>query len=97
MATYLELTELHDNADLLKRVCAGIAVAAEQIRTEDPATANHEVRLSWAKVALRNVDGMGRQMMWVLLAQNAAYTVPQIEGSSDAQILAAVFDAIDLF
>ena len=97
MATYIELYNLSGNANLVQKVCAAVAIAAEDIRTEDESTVNHEARLQWARSALQNVDGMARQMMWVLMAQNSNATAVQIENATDAAIQNAVNNAIALF
>lgn len=97
MATYLELYSLSGNMEIIKRVCAAVAIAAEDIRTEDASTVNHEARVQWARGALNNVDGMARQMMWVLMAQNSNATATQIENASDSAIQNAVNNAIALF
>ena len=96
MATYQELHELTHNAALLARVMTAVAVAAETIRSEDPATTNHVERVRWAQQALRNVDGTARGLMWIVMAQNRQFTVAQIEGASDAALQAAVNGAIQL-
>lgn len=97
MATYSELYLLSGNMNLIQKVCAAVAIAAEDIRTEDESTVNHEARLQWARGALNNVDGMARQMMWVLMAQNSNATADQIENATDAAIQNAVNNAIALF
>ena len=96
MATYSELHSLHANVNLLNKVMAAVAILAEEIRTEDVATPNHDNRMYWAKAALRNVDGTARQLMWVLIAQNKDFAVAQIEGATDAAIQSAVNDAVTL-
>lgn len=97
MATYTELYSFSSDPKLIQKVCAAIAIAIEDIRTEAPSTANHEARLNWARYALTNVDGMARQMMWALMAQNNNATASQIENSSDTAIQNAVNNAIALF
>jgi hypothetical protein len=96
MASYSELCDLTSDPALLKRVMTAVAVAAETIRAEDPATANHQSRVAWAKLALRNVDGAARGLMWILAAQNKALDVTQIQGATDVAIQNAVDSAIEL-
>jgi hypothetical protein len=96
MATYAELYELTNDRALLDKVMIAVAIACETIRAEDPATTDHDKRVAWAKRAITNVDGVSRNMMWVLLAQNQAFTVAQISGASDATIQAAVDSIVGL-
>jgi hypothetical protein len=96
MATYAELHSLIHNAEILNRIMAAVAILAEEIRTELPATANHAERMAWAKRALTNVDGTARGLMWIVMAQNKSFTVAQIEGASDAALQSAVDSAVQL-
>jgi hypothetical protein len=96
MATYQEMHDLTHNTALLNRVMAAVAVLAEAIRGEAPATANHAERMRWAQQALRNVDGTARSLMWIVIAQNRAATAAQIEGASDAAVQTAVNSAVEL-
>ena len=97
MATYMEIHTLASNSDLIAKVTSAIAIAAENIRTEDVGTPNHDQRIAWAKRALLNPDGEARKLMWILLAQNASLTQAQILGADDAGIQSAVNNAIQLF
>lgn len=96
MATYSELYLLTENTLLFQKVCSAVAVACDTIRTEDPATQNHDNRVLWAKRAITNVDGVARNFMWALLAQYADQDVTVIENATDAQIQAAVDNTIGL-
>lgn len=97
MATYDELYQLHVDYSLIGKVSTAIAIAAEAIRIEDPATINHDLRLKWALLALNNVSGMAHKMMWILLAQNASFTIEQIQNASDVNIQNAVNSAVEIF
>lgn len=96
MATYEELHDLTTNIPLLNKVMTAVAILAETIRVESAGTTDHAKREAWAKSTLGNVDGMARSLMWVLLAQNAAFTKENIEGASDATIQTAVDSAVEL-
>jgi hypothetical protein len=96
MATYQELHALTHNAEILNRIMAAVAILADEIRTELPATANHAERMAWAKRALTNVDGTARGLMWVVMAQNRTFTVAQIDGATDAALQTAVNSAVEL-
>lgn len=96
MATYQEMFDLTHNQALLQRVMAAVAVLAEAIRSEAPATPNHAERMRWAQAALRNVDGTARSLMWVVIAQSRQFTAAQIEGATDAAVQSAVNSAVEL-
>jgi hypothetical protein len=96
MAIYSDLATLVYDDALIARVSVAIAIAAETIRAEDPATPDHDLRKSWARRTLVNVDGMARQMLWVLIAQNKDATLAQIAGATDAAVQNAVDTAIEL-
>lgn len=101
MATYSELYDLHADMTLLKKVCAAVAIACDTIRTETVGTTQEEIdlhtrRVVWARQAIRNVDGTARNIMWALLAQYENATTGQITGATDAQILTAVLNTVDL-
>ena len=96
MASYMELRNLF-SSDIKNKVEVACIVAAEAIRSEDPATTNHANRLLWAKAAFANPGGMSNQMLMALLAANKDATVAQITGASDAAIQAKVDAAVDVF
>ena len=96
MATYLELHGLRADSDLRYRVQVATWIAAEAIRVEDPATANHTNRVIWAKQVLGFADQHAEQMLCAVLAANHGLTVAQITGASDAAIQSAVNAAVDL-
>ena len=97
MPSYAEIYNLASNSDLIAKVTSAIAIAAEEIRTEDIATTNHDARVRWAKRGLLNPDGEARKFMWILLAQNAGLTQAQILNAADTAIQTAVDNAIELF
>lgn len=100
MASYTEIKEIvgGPQGDVLKsKIEVAMAVAAETIRNEDGATNNHANRLIWAKEALNNPGQKAREMLWALLAQNAASDVSTIVGASDAAIQINVDAAVDIF
>ncbi len=96
MATYLELYDLQNDNELLHTIAVAVAVAAEAVRTEDAATANHAARLVWAREAFANPVSVGRQALWAVLAVNKDNTVAHILGATDAQVQTAVDDVVDL-
>ena len=97
MATYTELYDLRSNSALRNKIAIACIVAAEAIRTEAGATANHANRLLWAKAVFAAPDIEAARMMMALLAQNSAATVGQITGATDAAIQTAVGNAVDVF
>ena len=98
MATYLELTGLIvSRGELVQKITAAVAIAADTIMNEASATPNHDNRLRWAKEAFVRPRAKADQMMAALIAQNKNATVAAIEAASDAAIQANVDAAIDIF
>jgi hypothetical protein len=96
MATFDELLQASEDANLNKRVRVACIVAAEAIRGEAGATANHANRLIWAKAVFSNPVAESQPMLWAVLAQNRGLTLAQIVGASDAALLTAVNVEIDV-
>lgn len=97
MATYAELIIASQNGTLTDKIKVACFIAAEVVRNEAPATTNHANRLTWAKQVFSNPDNEAKRMVWAVLAQNQAATLPQITGASDAAVQTAVNAAIDVF
>ena len=97
MATYAELLQAAENEALNKRVRVACIVAAEVIRSENPATTNHANRLLWAKAVFSNPGDAAQKMLWAALAQNRAMTLAQITGADDVAVQNAVNSAVDVF
>jgi hypothetical protein len=96
MATYAELIQAPQNIGLQQRVFVATVVAAESIRTENPATANHANRMKWAKAVFTNPSHEADRMMWAVLAANKDAAIGAITGASDASVQTAVNNAIDI-
>lgn len=97
MATYTELFGLRANDALRNRITVACIIAAEAVRVENESTANHANRLLWAKSVFANPLAESDRMLWAVLAQNAAITLAQITGATDAQIQTAVNNAVNVF
>lgn len=97
MATYTELYDIANNATLLDKFTAAVAVQAEAVRNENVNTANHANRMLWAKQAFSDPRAMAVKMTWPILAQNAGQTKANILAATDANILTAVANAVDIF
>lgn len=97
MATYSDLVVASNNAALGEKINVACFIAAEKIRLESSAVANHANRLLWAKSVYTNPGQAGRMMIWAVLAQNANATLAQITGASDATVQTAVDNAVDVF
>jgi len=97
MATYIELLTAANDNSLRQKVAVACVVAAEAIRVEDPATANHAARLEWAKLVYKSPTVAGDKMMWPVVAQNKAAALAAITGASDAAIQTAVDAAVVVF
>ena len=79
----------------LQRVAIACVIQANAIRQETQG-ANLANRQQWARETLSEPAVKGRQMLWAALGANAGLTKEQIEGASDAALLAAVANAVDL-
>jgi hypothetical protein len=97
MASYSELFGIASNADLRNKIAAAIAHKADQIRSEADTVPNNANRRLWAKEAFANPEAMAARMIWAILAANQAQTVNNILGATDAAILTAVGNAVDVF
>ena len=97
MATYTQLRGLFTDSNLVGKIEVAVVIAAETVRTELPATANHTNRLIWAKKAFADPQTVAAQMMKAVLAANKAAEVAQILGASDTAIQTQVNAAIDIF
>ena len=97
MATYLDLRGLFGHGDLRNKIEVACIIAAEAIRVEDPATANHANRLVWAKRAFTSPGAIRDEMLMALLAANSAAEVAAITGATDVVIQTKVNAAVDVF
>jgi len=71
----------YNSATLQSKVVAAVAKAAMDILNEDPATANHADRVTWAAEALSHTKTVAEKFMWGVV--------------SNASIAAAGEDATD--
>ncbi len=97
MATHTELFELYSDSALRNRVEIALILAAEAVRTEDPATPNHAARLAWARQVLSNPQTWLMPMFRLLLAAHSSVEASQISAASDALIAGKVAEAVDFF
>jgi len=97
MATYDEMITAAEDGGLNKKMRVACIVAAEKIRTEAGATANHALRVVWAKRVFENPRTEAERMIWAVIAQNRGVTLAQITGASDAAVQTAVDAAVDVF
>jgi len=97
MATYTELFNQGSDSAFRNKVSVAVCVAADAIRVEDVATANHANRLIWAKQALENPRAIAQNMHFAILVANRDFTVAQIQGATDAAIQTNVDACVDVF
>ena len=97
MATYVELRHLFSDGALANRIEVACIVAAEAIRSESDATANHANRLKWAQNTFNSPKDAANKMVMAVLAANKDATVVQITGATDVTLQAAVNTAVNLF
>jgi hypothetical protein len=70
MATLAEIYALTKSATLRHRTAAAIAAAAEDVKNESAATANHADRFTWAVGVLEITGGPeteAERLMWLVL------------------------------
>lgn len=97
MATYAEILTAAADQPLADKIKVACFVAAEKVRVESAATANHVDRLRWAQRVFLNPAAEEQRMLWAVLAQNRAFTLAQITGATDAAVQTAVDDAVNVF
>ena len=97
MATYEEVFNLGSDSAFSNKVAVACCVAADGIRVEDVATANHANRIIWAKQALENPRTVAQNMHFAILVANKSATVAQIQNATDAAIQANVDACVDVF
>ncbi len=96
MATYAEIYDLYNNAALRNRVSVACVLAANAIVGENVTMTNHANRLIWAKQVFVDPLAVAHTMLMVVLAANAAFTVAQITGATDAALQTAVNNAVNV-
>lgn len=97
MATYTELQSALENVGLKQRIRVACLIAADLVRQELDTVPNHTLRLAWAKSVYQNPDAAADAMILAVIAQNAAFTLAQIIGASDASVQTAVNNAVNVF
>lgn len=103
MATYTEIRDLFGDGDLLKKVEAAIAIAAEKIAAGnddgapfDQTAGAHDLRVKWAAAALQNTAQEAQRIYKIVLAKNAGATVANIQSATDEAIQSNVDASVDL-
>lgn len=94
MATYTEIRNLFQDADLRNKVTTAIIIAADGILNEPSPTVP---RKAWANKVFSNPEAEARRVFMSVLAANKDATVAAIQGATDAAIQTNVDDAVDLF
>lgn len=95
MATYVDLHSLRNDPVLLQRVIIAILVAAETVRTENVSVPFHKNRVAWAQQAIKDPETFSTKILGLLLAQNKALSIEQINGVSDVNLQTAVDSLIN--
>lgn len=95
MATLLELSDLYQDSNLIKKVGAALVIKAGDILANvGTATANEKV---WAARIFRDPHGYAHHVVKAILAANSDATVAQITNASDAAVQNNVNAAAALF
>ena len=79
MATYLELRQLMNDADLPNRVDVATIVFAEGLLSGTPTAADK----AWASLVFSNPSSEGMKVLMAVLAANKAATLAQIQSATD--------------
>ena len=96
MAILTELDALLGDTTLLSKLKGAVLVVADTVRQEAGATANHTKRMAWAQAVFDDPAAAAQRMLPAVIAANNAATVAQITGATDALIIAAVTNAVDV-
>lgn len=92
MATYLELHDIRNHPDLVRKVHGAIAhVAYDILQPESPTTT---ARQTWAKEAIADPAGKAPGLMHYVLLDNASLTPTQLIGATDVAVKAAISEAV---
>jgi hypothetical protein len=79
---------------LWKKSAIAVSVAANYvIFTELASVANHANRLAWAYATLRDVQGVGQQLLWSLI-QNPTIAASG-DGAADSDVQTVIFGLVD--
>ena len=97
MATLTELYNLWNESALLNKIVQACKVAAYEILAEPDSTTNHANREKWAIAVMGNPSHWGTIMMRVLISKHHALTPAQITGATDASLLDAVREVVNVF
>lgn len=89
MATYTELRSLFSDSDLMEKVEVAVVIAANDIITTTPTTAEK----AWASTVFASPKGEASKAVMAVLADNSALSVAAIQGATDVAIQTKV-DAI---
>ena len=103
MATYEELRSEFTHTELQHRVQVALMIAAHAILTSADTTAPpysqvegaHDLRVKWAASVVVNTAGQAANLLKLVLAANADFTLAQIRGATDEAIQAQVELVID--
>jgi hypothetical protein len=92
MASYLEIRNLFNDADLKNKVVTATLVAASNLADGTPTTLDK----TWIASVFNNPQGEGAKAHMAVLAANKGATVAQIRGASDSAIQAQVDNIVPL-
>ena len=89
MATYTEIRDLFNSADLTNKVAVALIIAVNNLLEATPTAADK----AYASAVFATPQSEARRVLMAVLAANNAATVAQIEDATDASIQAKV-DAV---
>lgn len=94
MAAYADLFNLCTHSDLRNKVFVATMIAAEKIRVLPTPT---DAQKAFVRAVFTDPQGMTEKVYWSVVATNAAATIVQITGATDAAIQSAVDSAVTVF
>jgi hypothetical protein len=95
MATYAELSTIRDNPDwgaLLNKAAVACTIKAAAIIDSGAASVS---QMDWAKATLTNPTRAAENVIYYVIAKNAAATLAQIYAAGDTAIQTQVDAAVD--
>ena len=91
MTTLNDLDALKNSSSLRNRVAVALAAAAEAVRNEAAATANHAARFAWATGTVlgneRGPESEARRLMWMVLQNATIQAAGEASTDNDVQFV----------
>lgn len=86
---YKQIRDVAVNQDFIARLAIAVADAAVTVYTEDPATASHAERATYAVQVVKNPENVAKEMSWTVVLLSA--------DDADATLKATVLSVWNVF